>query len=79
MPGELSLTHHGMLCLDERQEFRHHVLEVLRQPLEKRITRVQSPGRPGSRCFGHDRRVGRDIDGLTRKTVALYEDVLSQD
>jgi predicted ATPase with chaperone activity len=44
MPGEVSLAHHGLLCLDARPACIGHALDVWRQPLEGEVTEYNLPG-----------------------------------
>ena len=39
-PGEITLSHRGVLFLDELPEFAHSVLESIRQPVEDRVVTV---------------------------------------
>jgi magnesium chelatase family protein len=39
-PGEVTLSHRGVLFLDELPEFSHQVLEGLRQPVEDRLVTI---------------------------------------
>jgi Magnesium chelatase, subunit ChlI len=77
-PGDVSRAHHGVRCLDERPEFRRHILEVLRQPLKESIVYRQSPARHRPRRAGCDRRAARDTDQIAGTTVVPDKNALAK-
>ncbi len=44
LPGEVSLAHHGVLLLDEANEFRGRILQALREPLENQQVQIVRAG-----------------------------------
>jgi Magnesium chelatase, subunit ChlI len=63
-PGEVSLAYSGILLLDKQPEFKRHMLEVLRQPIENDVTRIQSHGHPRPHNIGSAGRTGKETYGF---------------
>jgi magnesium chelatase family protein len=70
MPGEGSLAHPGVRCLDERPACRRHVLAGLRQPREEGSLLGPLRERLQPACLGGVRGTGHDGKGLRQGLVA---------
>jgi magnesium chelatase family protein len=77
LPGEVSRAHHSVLFRKELPEFRCHVPEVLRQPLEKSIVSIQSPASHRPRRAGCDRRAARDTNQIACTMIVSVKDALA--
>jgi hypothetical protein len=66
--GGVSRAHHGRLVLDARPECRRHVLEVLRQPLDKGFIAIPSLGRHCACSFLHPKRADTCAEELAAVT-----------
>jgi magnesium chelatase family protein len=79
-PGEISLSHLGVLFLDELPEFRRSALEALRQPLEDGVvtisrahTKVTFPARPQVVAAMNPCPCGHDGDPTRACTCAVLQ------